>query len=542
MKKGFLAILTALVLVLCLVQAPALAASVPSTQWEDYAADAFAGGTGTEADPYLIETGAQLAKLAKDVKNGQSYEGNYFRLEKDIDLSAHRWNPIGVYAWQPSGATTTRPFRGFLDGNHKTISGLTVSEKNKENAAGLFGNIRKGNNNGKTGVKDLTIQNAYIEANNNGLMENSAGILAGYVLANDGYTIEFSGITVSGVMRMESDNGNMIAGGMLGNVSRATVTDCHAVDMDIEACSNSGGLVGMDCGSKFSDCSAEGKLSGGWTLGGFVGYALCSDLNNPSTSASSYSHCYADVDVTGYDWRLGGFAGLMEHGSIENSVAMGDVESTVTNWAIRVGGLVGEAFDTTVQNSHSASQLKIAAGKEDEAGGVVGHVIGGTLSNVSYDSEKNPEVADLGVVEQAPSGQGDGEKSQKVLSNICQDYYGGHLWGNTTIVDKEPTCAEEGVQSKHCTRCDEHGMEEILPKTENHQFVWVIDRQPSAGAAGSKHEECKICGLKKDPVEIPALPNTGDNSTPALWAALLILSGCILASNVVLRKKKSQNQ
>ena len=41
---------------------------VQETAWRDYAATAFAGGNGTEEDPYLITDGAQLAKIAKDVE------------------------------------------------------------------------------------------------------------------------------------------------------------------------------------------------------------------------------------------------------------------------------------------------------------------------------------------------------------------------------------------------------------------------------------------------------------------------------------------
>ena len=40
---------------------------VPATAWRDYAAADFAGGSGTETDPYRITDGAQLAKIAKDV-------------------------------------------------------------------------------------------------------------------------------------------------------------------------------------------------------------------------------------------------------------------------------------------------------------------------------------------------------------------------------------------------------------------------------------------------------------------------------------------
>lgn len=59
---------------------------VPETAWRDNAATDFAGGSGTEADPYRIEDGAQLAKIAKDVEDNVTvYKDAYFRLENDID-------------------------------------------------------------------------------------------------------------------------------------------------------------------------------------------------------------------------------------------------------------------------------------------------------------------------------------------------------------------------------------------------------------------------------------------------------------------------
>lgn len=45
---------------------------VPETAWRDNAAADFAGGSGTEADPYQITDGAQLAKIAKDVEKWNS--------------------------------------------------------------------------------------------------------------------------------------------------------------------------------------------------------------------------------------------------------------------------------------------------------------------------------------------------------------------------------------------------------------------------------------------------------------------------------------
>lgn len=111
---------------------------VPETAWRDNAAADFAGGSGTEADPYQITDGAQLAKIAKDVENGTVYKDAYFRLENDIDLSAHRWNPIGVYKWYEGGATENKTFAGFLDGNGKTIKGLIVDERTEKKQCGTF--------------------------------------------------------------------------------------------------------------------------------------------------------------------------------------------------------------------------------------------------------------------------------------------------------------------------------------------------------------------------------------------------------------------
>ncbi len=44
--------------------------------------------------------------------------------------------------------------------------------------------------------------------------------------------------------------------------------------------------------------------------------------------------------------------------------------------------------------------------------------------------------------------------------------------------------------------------------TAAHEFKWVIDKETTAQEAGSKHEECSVCGYKKAAVEIPATGTT----------------------------------
>lgn len=93
--------------------------------------------------------------------------------------------------------------------------------------------------------------------------------------------------------------------------------------------------------------------------------------------------------------------------------------------------------------------------------------------------------------------------------------------------------------------------------TAAHTFKWVIDKEATATTRGSKHEECTVCGYKKAAIEIPATgsaakpsdqpdksgnttsPKTGDSSNPALWSALLFISGgAVIGTTVVSRKKK----
>ena len=76
--------------------------------WDGSIAESFAGGTGTEDDPYLIEDGSQLAYLAQQVNSGNS--GYYYKLTNDIVLNnevltidfelsgtpVNQWTPIGI--------------------------------------------------------------------------------------------------------------------------------------------------------------------------------------------------------------------------------------------------------------------------------------------------------------------------------------------------------------------------------------------------------------------------------------------------------------
>ena len=488
MKRRLLSILCALALCLALLPATALAAD-PEGVWTDYAADSFAGGDGTENDPYQIASAEQLAKLSKDVSEGTSYQGSYFILTANIDLGAHRWVPIGLYQWLSSGGTINKSFQGFLDGNDKTINGMFVDEEGGGYCGGFFGKIAVVTNGSPVGVKDLTITGATVRVDESGLNECSGAILAGNVMGADTQLVVFENITVSGSVAVTSTNGYNNIGGMLGYASWVKATNCHAENIEVSGGSNSGGFVGNDSGSVFENCTATGTVSGSWALGGFVGYSTSAVYQNPA-GKSTYTKCAADVNVEGNNWRVGGFVGYAEYGEFKNCVAYGDVESSVTDWDPGVGGFMGESATSMVTYCHAAGVVT-SASSANEAGGFMGTYTGGSFSNCSFDSEKNPNLNAAG--EGTLTASVTGETSAVVLANICEDYYGGHQYGEW-ITETEATCTTEGSKYQICERCGAKDNFTVIQPL-GHKLSKTDAKEPTCTEAGNiAYWTCETCG------------------------------------------------
>ena len=498
MKKSgkFLGVLLAVCMVITMNAVRAYADSgVQDTKWDDYAATEFAGGTGTKDDPYRIENGEQLAKLAKDVSARKTHKGEYFRLDKDVDLSAHRWIPIGDY-----GGISYTSFEGFLDGNCKTISGMVVDQSKDKQSAGLFGHISNVTAGNEVGVKDLTIANAALYVDESiADQEVSAGILVAGAMVNSGYkgTGVFENISVSGTITVKATNGYNKIGGLIGEDNRCIVRNC-ATDVTITGASNTGGMTGVSGDTTFENCTAKGRISGSWGLGGFVGYASSSTLDDKTTE-STFTNCIADVAIEASNWNVGGFVGLAEFGTFKNSASFGAVTSTVTEWESRAGGFIGCAGNTedyvnsnvTFVNCHSASL--VTCDEKTTCGGFAGKLVAGTTDGCSFDNQKNTNLNGIGTNE--TEQQVEACIMQKNLSNICEDVYGGHYYAEELTVDQEATCSEEGSKSHHCIRCDAKGASVVIPKKEHsYSIEWSTDE-------ASHWHECTECGAKTDEAE-----------------------------------------
>ncbi|MCB5224731.1 MAG: hypothetical protein WCY21_06940 [Candidatus Cloacimonadaceae bacterium] len=93
----------------------------------------FAGGSGTESDPWQVATAEHLDNVRSYL--GSSHSNKYFIQTADINLGEAPWN-MGE-GWIPIGGHS-QSFRGNFNGNQHIIMGLTIK---KGYYTALFGGI-----------------------------------------------------------------------------------------------------------------------------------------------------------------------------------------------------------------------------------------------------------------------------------------------------------------------------------------------------------------------------------------------------------------
>ena len=141
---------TMVISLLLILSMPMTKLSAQVSTW-DGTWEPWTHGTGTEADPFLIENAQQLAYLAYRVNNGLDAGGGHvsnhdyhYKLMVDVDLNGSedfQWTPIGYW----NSDTDYQRFGGCFNGNNHAVFGLYI---NTAHLAGFFGY-----------VEEVTIQN-----------------------------------------------------------------------------------------------------------------------------------------------------------------------------------------------------------------------------------------------------------------------------------------------------------------------------------------------------------------------------------------------
>ena len=303
MKKRIGSVLLALALCLSLLPATALAEGEGDTESGTTKPSAseqmprYNGGSGTESDPWLISSEADLQLLANTINSGKAavfdadaaaggkgvagnYYGYYFKQTADLDLS-------GIKNWDPIGYSGGCYFAGHYDGDGHTISNAKSTGKNDDEGfatAGIFGWVAFGS------VKNLTVKNADFFAEGNKNMSYAGGVLA----VAYSCTVENCSVYNSKIESRRDPNENSnFAGGITGIASNSSFEKCASVENTIRHGSFGGGFIGSvdeKENSNFSNCyvakcivtgcsdtASNNTLSGGF-LGAFMdGNAI---LNN----------------------------------------------------------------------------------------------------------------------------------------------------------------------------------------------------------------------------------------------------------------------
>lgn len=179
-----------------------------------------------------------------------------------------------------------------------------------------------------------------------------------------------------------------------------------------------------------------------------------------------------------------------------------------------------------------------------------------------------------------------------------------HEWEEDYTIDKEPTCTAAGSESIHCSLCDARkDIKEISPKghdwsewktlveptitsegkanrscnvcgikeekalsklsgkkewkhdenkhwhvddngniidVDDHEFKWVVDKEPTATEPGMGHYECIACAFEKAPEEFGKRnPETGASSLAA-WIAVAAVAGGAVPVTYKARKRKNK--
>lgn len=195
--------------------------------YKDIYADSYAGGDGSKTNPYEIATAEQLAKLARDVNNGntpQGFLGKYFKLTADIDLSGGIWKPIGKYYNYGNG--NNRLFFGKFDGNGHVIKNMHIqwedADDNAKSVWGLFSTLQGESSTNLTTVTNLIIEKARVEKKSGFSPDGpsyNVGVVAGEIYGNT----ELSNIIIHSSEITDNDetygiNRETKIGGIAGNV------------------------------------------------------------------------------------------------------------------------------------------------------------------------------------------------------------------------------------------------------------------------------------------------------------------------------------
>lgn len=304
----------------------------------------FAGGEGTQLNPYKIENYSQLLNM-------RYYPDKCYMLSYDLDLSGIKHEPI---------FDANEYFTGMFFGGNNTIKNLTVATDS--NFPSLFGMVMGGF------VDNLTLENVSITTTDYNTqdegMQYYVGTLAGY------FAGRIDNVRVSGNIVADGLSYDGVAVGGLVGRAIGTIRDCNVdVRMDVKNVFREhntgmnlpfvfGGMLGVGDSVKIRNCHAQGEILVNecyWIenetynrpteiyIGGLIGY--CFTYSNGDAEITDSN---TNITIIGDNhYNAGGFVGYLEINQntsmlITNCSVLGDITTGVVGGFICNGYAHGE--------------------------------------------------------------------------------------------------------------------------------------------------------------------------------------------------------
>lgn len=330
-------------------------------------------GDGTKENPYAVDCVEDLQALAKNVGEGNDYQGKYIVLTADVDFM----DGDGIIADMQAIGNKQTQFKGNFDGGGHTVSNLYITDYTAEDYftgdyVGLFGFTSEAT------IKNLTVKNPFIV-------------------------------------------GSSYVGGIVGCAYTGTVENCHVVgEIDIEGYYMVGGVTGHGY-AQIKNCSVIGDED--WAYSVIVGAYKESDLEGDNVGGivghnaenGTVSSCTVKNIAISGTRKVGGIAGT----AFENN--------RIVACAVENSSVVTNATEEYAREKSNSMGV----------GGIIGLTSGGytggkieecVVKNVTLGSEKNlTDGISLGAITGGHRGSGtvpDAPKQTAYQNNITLNVVG----------------------------------------------------------------------------------------------------------------------
>lgn len=357
-------------------------------------------GTGTDDDPYTINSIEDLVVFASNVTNGTTYEGQTVKLGLSLDFNSNKSyvDPLrtdyGHYGYdgelktllmsgegfKPIGTTydtnvSTNYFKGTFDGDYNTVYNMYQSVENSEyiTIAGFF------STNGGT-IRNLKLERVDVKA-----ITNNLNLLYGGIAGRNSGILENS--SLNGNINFESNgNENSFVGGLIGQ-NLGDISECYnkgiiyvfsnniTIPQDIyiagiaggnygtiNACYNTGNLTvnmdnlsvlrlsGIADGSTISNCYNVGNIYKKNIDETFFTEEQKLSISGIGGKNGEYNYNIGEIiiesSIAGYACGISSFSNIEV---IDNCYNIGIINSTNIN--ISIGSLTGWMTNNKITNS-----------------------------------------------------------------------------------------------------------------------------------------------------------------------------------------------